>query len=163
MPKDVEEAHILERGLEDGKVHAQVKLALDRLSRMKGVRKDAIAVLGFDMGGGYALDMALQDQRIKAAINCYGRLTTDARQLAGMSGSLLCLMAGKDEGIPQETIEQFRKALTKAGKAATIHVYPDAPTAFLDPDSPYHGGKADGKVIADAWGRIEAHLEKALK
>src|SRR5439155_12970769 len=54
LPRNVEDAHILERGLEDGKVHAQLKATINRLSEMPAVRKDAIAVLGFDMGGGYA-------------------------------------------------------------------------------------------------------------
>jgi carboxymethylenebutenolidase len=163
LAKDVEQAHILERGLEDAKVHAQLKLAVDRLSKTTGVRKDAIGILGWDIGGGFALDMALRDDRLKAAVNCYGRLTTDAKELANLHPALLCLFAGKDEGIPRETIDQFKAVLKKAGKEAAIHVYADSPACFMDPDSPYHGGRVDAKVIADAWDRIEKHLAASLR
>ena len=60
-------------------------------------------------------------------------------------------------------VEQFRAALKQAGKSAAVHVYPDSPSCFLDPDSPYHEGRSDAKVIADAWRRIDDHLAKALK
>jgi carboxymethylenebutenolidase len=163
LPKDVEEAHILERGLEEGMIHAQLKAAVDRLSQLPAVRKDAIGILGWDMGGGYALDAAIRDQRLKAAVNCYGRLTTDPKQLANMTAALLGLFAGKDEGISPATIEKFKAALKKAGKQATLHVFPDSQNGFMDPDSPYLEGRADAAVIADAWSRIDKHLAEHLR
>jgi carboxymethylenebutenolidase len=163
LPKNIEEAHILGRGLEDDRVHKQVSLALDRLSKTTEVRKDAIGILGWDMGGGYALDGALMDKRFKAAINCYGRVTTDPKKLVAMEASLLCLVAGKDLGTSKDVLKQFKAALKKAGKDATttIHVYPNAHHGFLDPDSPYDN-RGDAKTIADAWKRIDEHLAKAL-
>jgi carboxymethylenebutenolidase len=164
LPKTLEEAHILERGLEEDRVHKQIKLAVTRLSKMTEVRKDTIAVLGWDMGGGYALDAVLLDERVKAVVNCYGRLTTDPKKLGGLRAPLLCLMAGKDEGISKDTIKAFKSALKKAGKDkdVTIHVYPNAKNGFMDPDSPYGDGKSDAKTIADAWKRIDEHLAAAL-
>jgi dienelactone hydrolase len=162
LPKTVEEAHILERGLEDDRVHAQLKLAVDRLSKMPAVRKEAMAILGWDTGGGYALDAALVDNRLKAAVNCYGRLTTDSSKLAKLETSLLCLMAGKDEGISKETVEQFQAALKKVGKEAIVHTYPEARNGFMDPKSPYGRGQSDAGTIDDAWRRIDEQLAKAL-
>jgi carboxymethylenebutenolidase len=161
LPKTFEEAHILERGLEEGKVHDQIKAALDYLVKNQRVRAADISIIGFDMGGGYALDVAIRDDRLRAAVNCYGRLTTDPAQLANIKARLLCVFAGKDEGLPRETIDQFQAALKKAKVEAAIQVYPDAPTCFLDPGSPYHGGSADAATAADAWSRIERHLAKS--
>jgi carboxymethylenebutenolidase len=161
LPKNIEEAHILGRGLEDDRVHKQVSLAVDRLAKMTEVRKDAIGVLGWDMGGGYALDAALLDKRLKAAVNCYGRLTTDPKKLVAMEASLLCLVAGKDQGTNKDVVKQFKAALKKAGKEANLHVYPNAHHGFMDPDSPYDD-RGDAKTIADAWKRIDEHLAKAL-
>jgi carboxymethylenebutenolidase len=163
LPKTVEEAHILERGLEEGKVHDQITAAVDYLAKNQAVRAGSIGIVGWDMGGGYALDLAIREPRIKAAVNCYGRLTTDPAQLAKIKGSLLCLFAGKDEGMPKETIDQFQSAFKKAGKSATLHTYPDCPTCFMEPGSPYHNGRIDQVVIADAWSRIEKHLADALR
>jgi carboxymethylenebutenolidase len=161
LPKNIEEAHILGRGLEDDRVHKQISMAVDILAKNKEVRKDAIGVLGWDMGGGYALDAALLDKRLKAVVNCYGRLTTDPKKLVAMEASLLCLLAGKDQGTNKDVVKQFKAALKKGGKEANIHVYPNAHHGFMDPDSPYDD-RGDAKTIADAWKRIDEHLAKAL-
>src|SRR5262249_41592258 len=62
LPKTVLDAHILERGLEEDKVHAQLKAAVDYLAARPGVRQDALSILGWDMGGGYALEAAILDK-----------------------------------------------------------------------------------------------------
>ena len=64
-------------------------------------------------------------------------------KLASLDGNVLALFGGKDEGISLATIEQFKKAMAKAGKSLTIHVYPECGNSFMDPDSPYLEGKAD--------------------
>jgi carboxymethylenebutenolidase len=163
LPATVEEAHILERGLDERRVLANLKAAVDFLESLALVRKDSIGILGWDCGGGFALDAAIADRRLKTAVMCYGRVTTDPKKLASLEGHVLALFGGKDEGIPPATIDQFRKAMAKAGKSATIHVYPTCGNSFMDPESPYFEGKADPAAIADAWAKIDANLEKALK
>jgi carboxymethylenebutenolidase len=163
LPKSVEEAHILERGLEERRVLAGIKAAVDHLESLSTARKGPIGIIGWDCGGGYALDAAIADRRLKAAVMCYGRVTTDAKRLASLEGNVLALFGGKDEGIPPATIEQFKKAMARAGKPATIHVYSECGNSFMDPDSPYFEGKADHAAIADAWAKIEAHLDRALR
>jgi carboxymethylenebutenolidase len=162
LPKTIEEAHILDRGLEDSRVLAEVKAAIDYLAGQQDVRKDAIGVLGWDAGGGFALDAAIADRRLRTAVICYGRLTTDPKTLAALQGPVLGIFGAKDEGIPPATIAQFKKAMTKAGKSATVHVYPDCGGSFMDPDSPHFEGRPDRAAIADAWAKIETHLAKTL-
>jgi len=159
LPKTIEDAHILDRGLEDERVIAAIKAAVDHLADNKDVRKAAIGVIGWDSGGGFALDAAIADRRLRTAVVCYGRLTTDPKTLAALQGPMLGIFGGKDEGIPPETIAQFQKAMSKAGKTAAVHVYP-ACGCFMDPDSPHFAGQPDRAAIADAWGKIEAHLAK---
>ncbi len=162
LPKTVEDAHILDRGLEDERVLADIKSAVDHLAGHRDVPKGAIGVIGWDSGGGYALDAAMADRRLKTAVVCYGRLTTDPQPLAALQGPVLGIFGGKDEGIPPETIAQFKKAMAKAGKSAIVHVYPQCGGCFMDPDSPYFAGRPDRAAVADAWAKIEAHLAKAL-
>jgi carboxymethylenebutenolidase len=162
LPKTVEEAHILERGLEDQRVLAHIKTAVDYLTARRDIRGSAIGILGWDCGGGYALDAAMADRRLKAAVLCYGRVTTDPKRLATLEGPVLALFGGKDEGIPPATIEQFKKAMQAAGKPLAMHVYPECGNSFMDPDSPYLEGAPNHAAIADAWSRIEKHLRKAL-
>ncbi|HJT76501.1 MAG TPA: alpha/beta fold hydrolase, partial [Gemmataceae bacterium] len=75
-PADLMEAHILSR-LPDDQALADVRAAVDYLTGRDDVRGDRVGILGWDMGGGYALDAALQDGRLRAVVTCYGRLTTD--------------------------------------------------------------------------------------
>src|SRR5262249_47071260 len=163
LPKDIEEAHILERGLPEERVQADLKAAVEFLSAKAEIRKEAIGILGFDMGGGHALDGAIRDGRFRAVVNCYGRVPTEAKTVASLQAPVLALFAGKDEGIPQRTIDQFRAAMKKGGKRASIHVYPKCETGFLDPHSPYASGPAPKEAIADAWSKIEQFLAAELE
>jgi carboxymethylenebutenolidase len=164
LPKTIEEAHILERGLEEGRVLADLKAAVDHLAGWSEVQSKQIGILGWDMGGGHALDAARQDGRLRAAVVCYGRLPTEAASLKGLQAAVLGIFAGKDEGLPPETLQQFRAAMAKAGKRlAGMHVYPQCQNGFMDPKSPYVSGPPDPKAIADAWSKIEAFLAAELK
>ncbi len=162
-PATIEEAHILERGLPEDRVRADMKAAVDFLAGRSEVCKEKIGILGFDMGGGHALDAALRDRRLGAVVNCYGRVPTDAAALAALRAPVLALFAGKDEGIPATTIDQFRAALKKAGKRASLHIYPACETGFLDPNSPYASGPPPKEAVVDAWAKIDKFLAAELK
>src|SRR5262245_60502859 len=62
---DVEDAHIMERGLPEERALGDVKAAVDYLQRRSEVRRDRIGIVGWDMGAGYALDAAIRDQRLQ--------------------------------------------------------------------------------------------------
>jgi carboxymethylenebutenolidase len=163
LPKSPEEAHILERGLAEDRVLRDLAAAVDVLQKRPEVEQRKIAILGFDMGGGHALDFAITDRRVRAVVTCYGRLNTDADHLAKLQGPLLGLFAGKDEGITSETLARFQKAMQRAGKRALIHVYANAENGFLDPQSPYLSAPPAAADVADAWQRIERFLAAELK
>ena len=149
------DAHIMDRGLPEDRVMRDLKAAVDYLAGRDDVKADAIGILGWDSGGGYALDAAIADPRLQTAVVCYGRLTTDPARLATLHGSVLGIFAGKDEGISPETIEQFRAAMQKADKKlAGVHTYPDSPHGFM------HLPRASA---SDAWDRIYSHLSAELK
>jgi carboxymethylenebutenolidase len=163
LPKDLEEAHILERGLPEDRVQRDMQAAVAVLSARPEVKKDKLGIIGFDMGGGHALDAGIRDRRLRAVVNCYGRLTTDAKLLSGLHAPVLGLFAGKDEGISAATINQFRTAMKKADKRASLHVYANCETGFLDPASPYASRPPAKEDVADAWTRIETFLAAELK
>jgi carboxymethylenebutenolidase len=157
--KDVMDAHIMDRGLPQERVLADLDAAVKHLIETGGARPDALGIVGFDMGGGYALDAALRDDRLHAVVVCYGRLTTDPALLKALNASVLGIFAGQDEGIPPETIERFRMAMDKAGKrVAGIHVYPACQAGFLET-----GQGESAQARADAWRKIEEYLAAELK
>lgn len=163
LPKDIEEAHILERALPEERVLRDLKAAIDHLTSRPDVSKVRLGVIGWDMGGGYALVGAVHDRRLRAVVTCYGRLITDAKTLGKLNASVLGIFAGKDEGVPPDTINRFRAAMKKSGKSLTTQVFAEAGSGFMDPDSPNHDGLPAKTSIREAWRRIEAFLESELR
>jgi carboxymethylenebutenolidase len=162
--KDVLDAHIMDRGLPEDQVLADLKAAVDFLAGRPEIRADRLGVIGFDSGGGNALDAAIHDSRLRAVVICYGRLITDPVLLASLQAPVLGLFAEKDEGISPATIDQFQTAMRKASKRiAGIHVYPNCQHGFLDPSRPENSGVSATEAIADAWSRIETFLAVELK
>jgi carboxymethylenebutenolidase len=161
---DVLDAHIMDRGLSEGRVLADLRAAVDYLVHRPDVRGEAVGLVGWDSGGGYALDAAIKDNRVKAVVTCYGRLTTDPALLAPLQASVLGIFAGKDEGISADTLAQFRKAMEKANKrVAGIHVYPECGHGFLNREKPQAQSDADQQASTDAWMRIEEFLLAELR
>jgi carboxymethylenebutenolidase len=161
---DVLDAHILERGLPEDRVWADLKAAVDYLAGRPEVRSDALGILGWDMGGGYALDAAIRDPRLRAVVVCYGRLTTDPELLRPLRASVLGIFAGKDEGISPETRKQFQAAMHQAGKrVAGLHVYPDCGHGFLNPSGAHAPAGPAAEAAADAWDQIETYLAAELR
>ena len=160
---NLEDAHIMDRGLPEDRVYRDLKAAVDYLKGRMDVRGQ-LGVLGFGMGGGYALDAAIRDSRLHAVVTCYGRLTTDAKLLAPLNASVLAVFADKDKGIPPETIEQFRAAMNKADKRiAGLRVYGECGHGFLDPANWATYGKPKPEDVENAWELIEHYLYDELK
>jgi carboxymethylenebutenolidase len=161
---NVLDAHIMDRGLPEERVAADLKAAVNYLAARPDVRPDRIGIIGWDSGGGYALDTAIKDKRLKTAVVCYGRLTTDAKLLEPLNASILGIFAGSDEGISNDTIEQFRAAMNKAGKRlAGVHIYVGCRHGFMNPAALSNPTAAEADALADAWSKIDGHLEAELK
>lgn len=101
-----------------------------------------LAVTGFCWGGRITWLYAAHNPRVRAGVAWYGRLVgapneLQPRQPIDVVGELkapvLGLYAGKDAGIPLESVEQMRKALASgsaAARASDIIVYPLAQHGF---------------------------------
>ncbi len=153
-------AHEMDRALPEEQVRADLRAAVDFLLSQDEVRADDLGIIGWGMGGGYALDAAIAEPRLRACVNCGGRLTTDPAQLRRMKGAFLGLFAGKDEGNPPETLAEFRTALKEAGREkAGLHVFADCDAGFMNSAKP---GPADEKAAQEAWERIDDFLARKL-
>ena len=159
----VMDAHIMERGLPEDRVLATFKTAVDYLAHSPSVRADQLGVIGWDIGGGYALDAARNDSRLKACVICYGRVVTDPKLLAPLQASVLGIFAGKDEGISDETVAAFKKALLQAGKHGAVKVFANSNHGFMNPASPEAGGVVDAQASQSAWDTIQSFLAAELK
>jgi carboxymethylenebutenolidase len=159
---DVMDAHIIGSRLPQERVLADLRGAVDVLQGRPDVRREALGVLGWEEGGGYALDLAIADARLRAAVVCYGRLTTDPVLLRPLRASVLGVFAGRDGGTSPRTLADFRAAMGQAGKrVADLHLYEcdegflNAPPDKLSPEA--------RQASADAWEKIDAYLAEELK
>jgi carboxymethylenebutenolidase len=157
------DAHIMERGLPQDRVLSTLKTAVDYLARVPNVHADRLGVIGWDIGGGYALDAARNDSRLKACVICYGRVVTDPALLAPLQAAVLGIFAGNDEGISHETLAAFKKALLQAGKNGAVKVFVNSNHGFMNPASPEAGGVMDPQANQAAWEAILTFLAAELK
>jgi len=124
------------------------------------VKKGRIGSIGWCMGGGYALDVALQEPTLAATVINYGHLATDPEAIKKINAPILGLFGAQDQGIPPEAVKKFGATLDQLGKKIDIKIYDDAGHAFENPNNKDGYRAADA---ADAWKRTVAFLETTLK
>lgn len=153
-------AHELMRGVPEDRAARDLQAAVEFLKSQPNVRKDRIASIGWCMGGGYSLNVALSEPTLTAAVINYGHLATDPAALHKINAAILGNFGGQDQGIPPEDVKKFEEALKKDGKKADIKIYPDAGHAFENPNNK-NGYRASD--AADAWQRTVKFLNETLK
>jgi carboxymethylenebutenolidase len=118
-----------------------------------------LGVTGFCWGGRIVWLYAAHNKDVKAGVAWYGRVVGKPDELhpknpidlvKELKAPVLGLYGGADTGIPNETVEQMRKAVKDAGKTAEIVLYPDTPHGFYADYRPtYRKDKAD-----DGWKKM---------
>src|SRR6201987_4562703 len=76
-----DEAHELMRGVPEDRAKRGLRAAFDYLASQPSVKKDRIGSIGWCMGGGYSLDVALLEPTLAADVIHYGHLATDPAEL----------------------------------------------------------------------------------
>jgi carboxymethylenebutenolidase len=153
-------AHELMRGVPEDRAARDLHAAVEFLKSQPNVRKDRIASIGWCMGGGYSLNVALAEPTLTAAVINYGHLATDPAALHKINAAILGNFGGQDQGIPPDDVRKFEEALKKDGKKADIKIYPDAGHAF---ENPNNKGGYRAQDAADAWQRTVKFLNETLK
>jgi carboxymethylenebutenolidase len=157
---NTDEAHELSRGLPEDRAMADLKGAFDYLASRDDVDPKRIGVIGWCMGGGYALGLALNEPRLAAVVMNYGRLVTDPAAIAKLNAPLMGNFGANDRGIPAADVQAFDAALKKAGKSADIKIYEGAGHAFMNENNK-QGYVKD--AAADAQKRIDAFFASHLR
>lgn len=153
-------AHELMRGLPEDRALADLKTGFNYLAGRADVDASHIGVIGWCMGGGYALALATAEPRLAATVMNYGRLVTDPATIAKIESPLLGNFGALDRGIPPADVTAFDAAMKKAGKSSDVKIYEGAGHGFMNPNN------KDGYVkpaTDDAWGRIDSFFAKRLE
>ncbi len=155
-----DEAHEIMRGVPEDRAKRDLKAAFQFLASQPNVKPDRIGAIGWCMGGGYALDLALEEPKLAADVINYGHLATDPAALSKINAPILGLFGALDRGIPPADVKKFGEALDKLGKKADITIYPDAGHGFENPNNK-EGYRA--AAAADAWNKTVNFLARTLK
>jgi carboxymethylenebutenolidase len=155
-----EQAHEIMRGVPEDRAKRDLHAAFVFLQSQPNVKKDRIGAIGWCMGGGYSLDVALQEPTLAADVINYGRLATDSEALKKIHAPILGIFGALDQGIPPHDVKKFGETLDDMGKKIEIKIYDDAGHGFENPNNKdgYHAADA-----ADAWRRITSFLADTLK
>lgn len=155
-----EVAHELMRGLPEDRGNRDLLAAVQYLKSRKDVKADRIGSIGWCMGGGYSLDLAIADPTLAADVINYGHLATDPARIRQIHAPILGLFGAQDQGIPPADVHKFEQDLKQMGKKIEVVIYPDAGHAFENPNN-----KAGyrPKDAADAWQRTLQFLAATLK
>jgi len=153
-------AHEIMRGVPEDRAARDLQAAFDYLASEPSVKKDRIGSIGWCMGGGYSLDVALTEPTLAATVINYGHLATDSAALKKINAPILGNFGGQDRGITPDDVKKFQQSLQQLGKKIDIKIYPDAGHAFENPNNK-QGYRADD--AADAWKRTVDFLATNLK
>ena len=155
-----EEAHEIMRGVPSDRANRDLLAASSFLRSQKNVNPAKVGDIGWCMGGGYALDLAIADPKLKAAVINYGHLASDKTTLQKINAAILGIFGGQDKGIPPADVNKFEADLKALGKPAEIKIFPDAGHGFENPNNKASYRADDAK---QAWELITAFLAKYLK
>jgi carboxymethylenebutenolidase len=135
----------------------EIQHGIDFLQGQDYVAGEKVGVVGFCMGGGLALQTALAEDNLGAAVAFYGRpLPPD--QAGQVKAPVLGLYGAADQGIPVADVETMDKAFTDAGIEHEIHIYDGAGHAFFNDTAPSYNEAA----ATDSWQRTLAWFQEHL-
>jgi carboxymethylenebutenolidase len=153
-------AHELMRGVPEDRAKRDLHAAFEFLQSQPNIKKNRIGAIGWCMGGGYALDVALDEPTLAADVIHYGHLATDPEAIKKINAPILGLFGGQDRGITPDDVHKFEAVMKQQGKKIEIKIYDDAGHAFENPNNKDGYRAADA---ADAWQRTIRFLGQYLK
>ena len=118
-----------------------------------------LGVIGFSLGGAYALDTSVnQPEEIAAAVVFYD--TYPGLEYDRSQASYLCHYAEDDSFVSMEAVAQMERELQAAGRPVTISTYPGTKHWFFEANRP---DAYDAAAAALAWERTVAFLNAGLR
>jgi carboxymethylenebutenolidase len=132
---------------------------IDWIKRQNVAQASRIGVIGFCMGGSYAIALPCVSRDIKAAAPFYGEIPSDER-LQNLTCPIFYAYGENDGWIQRKDVDRLAGALTKFNKPGEVKTYAGCSHGFFNDTRAdvYSAGDA-----ADAWARSLSLFEQNLK
>jgi carboxymethylenebutenolidase len=153
-------AHQLARGLPHDRALRDLEAAFNYLASRPDVNSNKIGSIGWCMGGGYSMELAIHEAKLAACVVNYGALPTDPEDIDRIHAPVLGNFGAEDRGIPPAAVSNFEKAMGNAHKKVNVKIYAGAGHAFENPNNKM-GYRP--QAARDAWNRTIAFLAETLK
>lgn len=153
----IAEAKQLRATLNRKQVSADLLTAADHLCQLPGVTSKSLGVIGFSLGGHWALWLSLaKPTYVKAVAVFYGTRNADYAQA---QAAYLGHFAESDEWVAASGVKKLEKALRTAKRPATFYTYEGTGHWFFERD---RKDVYDAKAARLAWARTVEFLHKQL-
>jgi carboxymethylenebutenolidase len=157
---DPEVAHELMRGLPQDRAVSDLKAAFAYLATRKDVDRDHIGSIGWCMGGGYSLQLAIHEPHLAACVVNYGALPTDPNDIQQIFAPVLGNFGAEDRGITPADVAAFEKTMRGMNRRIDAKVYDGAGHGF---ENSTNTAAYRPDATADAWARTLAFLGKTMR
>jgi carboxymethylenebutenolidase len=134
---------------------AELQSALDFLQAQPSVDAARIGVIGFCMGGTYALQLASRDKDVRAASVFYGQ---NPRPLEAVAQACPVVGSYPERDFTAAAARQLEAALEQYNVPHDIKIYPNAQHSFFNDTR----SRFNPDAAADAWQRMLAFFETHL-
>ena len=159
----VEEAQALGAALDRdvervrGDIAGAVQVLRQHTATHQADGRGKIALVGFSLGGAYALDMSVTlAEEIAAVVTFYDSYPgLDYRRA---SAAYLCHFAEDDPFESAESVAEMEQALQAAGRPVTFYTYPGTKHWFFEENRPEY----DAEAARIAWERTIEFLHQRL-
>ena len=132
-----------EDGIED------LQTTVEWLRAQKQTQSARIGIIGFCMGGSYALLLPCESREISAAAPFYGEIPPDEK-LKNLACPILYVYGENDGWIQRSDVDRLAAALKKFDKKGEVVIYPGCSHGFFNDTRPDFYRPAEAK---DAWER----------
>jgi carboxymethylenebutenolidase len=160
VTSDPEEAHELMRGLPQDRAVAELNSGLVYLVGRKDVDRDHVGVIGWCMGGGLALQLAIHQPHLSACVVNYGALPTDPNDIQQIFAPVLGNFGAEDRGITPADVHEFETTMQGMKRRVDLKIYEGAGHGF---ENSTNANAYRPEAAADAWARTIAFLNKTMR
>lgn len=154
---------IRDSGTGQGPQFVQLREARAWLAEQAGIAESRVGIVGFCMGGGFALAAGPGWGPVSAN---YGFVPNDEALAAG--GPVIACYGGKDRMMAKEPAK-LRERLDALGREGEVHVFPSVGHSFLTEGKHWYTNAVrrfdighDAVVAEEAWARILAFFDERL-